>query len=37
MSVPKMADKFVNVFFYDPDQVKEQGELFSLYKSQITQ
>lgn len=37
MDVPKMVEKIVNVFFYDPEQVKEQGEMFSLYKCQVTQ
>lgn len=36
-SVPKMVDKFVNVFFCDPEQAKLEGELFTLFKCQITQ
>lgn len=38
LSVPRVIDKFVNVFFYDSEQVAEEGaSLFSLYKMQIVQ
>lgn len=37
LSIPKIIDKYVNVFFYNPEQADEREDTFlSIYKAQIS-
>lgn len=38
LSIPKILDKYVNIFFYNPEHANnlDEGTFFSIYKAQIS-